>query len=160
MKIFQLPKSRWTALKDKIINVPIKEDDILNTMTQLPRTPNEAGLIEVDLKRKVEYQGSHKKQLIDPNKCYKMLEMLKRRRNPYYQFYDDYNTFTNRCRKIDKRGYSFVFDEEVDSIIDISEIKKDSEKQEDISIEEILEKDYDILKNNQKNIIFNTTDEF
>ena len=68
--------------------------------------------------------------------------MLKRRRNPYYQFYDDYNTFTNRCRKIDKRGYSFVFDEEVESIIDISEIKKDSEKQEDINIEEILEKDY------------------
>ena len=25
-KIFQLPKSRWTALKDKVVNVPIKED--------------------------------------------------------------------------------------------------------------------------------------
>ena len=49
MKIFMLPKSRWTALKDKIINVPVKDDDIVNTMTRLPRTPNEAGLIEVDL---------------------------------------------------------------------------------------------------------------
>ena len=68
--------------------------------------------------------------------------MLKRRRNPYYQFYDDYNTFTNRCRNIDKRGYSFVFDEEVESITDISEMKKDAEKREDICIEEILEKDY------------------
>ena len=28
MKIFQLPKTRWTALKDKIINVPVKENDI------------------------------------------------------------------------------------------------------------------------------------
>ncbi len=27
MKICQLPKSRWTALKDKIINVPVKDDD-------------------------------------------------------------------------------------------------------------------------------------
>ena len=54
MKIFQLPKSRWTALKDKIINIPIKDDDIVNTITSLPRTPDEAGLIEVDLKRKVE----------------------------------------------------------------------------------------------------------
>ena len=44
----------WTALKDKIINIPVNEDDIVNTITSLPRTPNEAGLIEVDLKRKVE----------------------------------------------------------------------------------------------------------
>ena len=58
MKIFQLPKTRWTALKDKIINVPVKENDILNTVTKLSRTPNEAGLVEVDLKRKVEYQKS------------------------------------------------------------------------------------------------------
>ena len=90
MKVFQLPKSRWTALKDKIINVPIKEDDILNTITRLPRTPNEAGLIEVDLKRKVEYEGSHKKQLINPQKCFKILELLKNRGNPYYQFFDDF----------------------------------------------------------------------
>ena len=75
MKIFQLPKSRWTALKDKIINVPINEKDIINTITHLPRTPMEAGLIEVDLKRKVEYQNSHKKQLIDPQKCFQMLDI-------------------------------------------------------------------------------------
>ena len=55
MKIFQLPKTRWTALKDKIINVPINDDSILNTVNMLPRTPTEAGLIEVDLKRKYEY---------------------------------------------------------------------------------------------------------
>ena len=73
MKIFQLPKSRWTALKDKIINVPVNENDILNTITRLPRTPTEAGLVEVDLKRKVEYQNSHKKQLINPEKWFQML---------------------------------------------------------------------------------------
>ena len=107
MKIFQLPKSRWTALRDKIINVPINEDDIINTITRLPRTPQEAGLIEVDLKRKVEYQNSHQKQLINPDKCFKMLEVLKRHGNPYYQFYDDYNTYSNRCKKMDKKGFLF-----------------------------------------------------
>ena len=81
MKIFQLPKSRWTALKDRIINVPINNDDIVNTMTNLPRTPNEAGLIEVDLKRKVEYKNSHTRQLIDPKKCFNMLELLKKSEN-------------------------------------------------------------------------------
>ena len=101
MKIYQLPKTRWTALKDKIINVPVKEDDILNTITKLPRTPNEAGLVEVDLKRKVEYQNSHLKQLINPEKCFKMLDLLKRKGNPHYQFYDDYNTFKARCKQND-----------------------------------------------------------
>ena len=36
MKIFQLPKSRWTALKDKIINVPVNDSDIVNTISSLP----------------------------------------------------------------------------------------------------------------------------
>ena len=55
-------------MKDKVINIPVQNDDVLNTMTQLPRTPNEAGLIEVDFKRKIEYENSHKKQLGNPKK--------------------------------------------------------------------------------------------
>ena len=65
-KIFQLPKSRWTALKDKVINIPINDEDIINTLDQLPRLPKEAGLIGVALKRKQEYKNTHKHQLINP----------------------------------------------------------------------------------------------
>ena len=54
-KIYQLPKSRWTALKDRLINIPIMDEDIMNTIEQMPRTPQEAGLIGVALKRKKEY---------------------------------------------------------------------------------------------------------
>ena len=130
MKIFQLPKSRWTALKDKVINVPVQEDDIVNTISSLPRTPTEAGLIEVDLKRKVEYKNSHIKQLIDPTKCYKMLELLKKKRNPYYQFYDDFNTYSERCKKSDFKGYTYTFilDEETEEIEDISDKTKKEEE--------------------------------
>ena len=147
MKIFQLPKSRWTALKDKIINVPVNEDDIVNTMTRLPRTPNEAGLIEVDLKRKVEYQTSHIKQLINPEKCFKMLQLLKRERNPHYQFYDDYNIYRERCKNDDFKGYTFIFDDEVEPILDITEHMKEkkqvrSDDNEELCIEEILENEY------------------
>ena len=88
-KIFQLPKSRWTALKDKVVNVPIKEDSIIHTLDQLPRTPQAAGLIGVALKRKVEFKNSHKHQLIDPEKLFRMLDKLKSSKNPYYQFFDD-----------------------------------------------------------------------
>jgi hypothetical protein len=51
-KIYQLPKSRWTALKDRVVNVPINENSIINTLDKMPRTPRDAGLIGVALKRK------------------------------------------------------------------------------------------------------------
>ena len=56
----------------------MNNEDIVNTVTKLPRTPNEAGLIEVSLKRKLEYKNPHAQQLIDPRKCFKMLELLKK----------------------------------------------------------------------------------
>ena len=58
-KIYQLPKSRMAACKDKIINIPIQPQDVLNTIQKLPRTPREAGLLEVKLKRKLEYKNTH-----------------------------------------------------------------------------------------------------
>lgn len=45
IKIFKLPKSRWSALKDKIVNVPVVDDDILKTLSELatlPRLPDQA----------------------------------------------------------------------------------------------------------------------
>ena len=54
-KIFLLPRSRWTALKDRTINVPIQDETINNFVKQLPRLPNEAGLIGLELKRKKDF---------------------------------------------------------------------------------------------------------
>ena len=125
MKIFQLPRSRWSALKDKIVNVPVNNEDIVNTVTKLPRTPNEAGLIEVSLKRKLEYKNPHAQQLIDPRKCFKMLELLKKSGNPHYQFYDDYNVYTERCREEDSDGYALLFEEETEVMKDITDKKLD-----------------------------------
>ena len=52
MKIFHLPKSRWSAVKDKTVNVPIQGDAVLQTVSNFPRMPCEAGIIPVKLKRK------------------------------------------------------------------------------------------------------------
>ena len=141
MKIFQMPRSRWSALKDKIVNVPVTDEDIVNTVTKLPRTPNEAGLIEVSLKRKLEYKNAHAQQLINPQKCFKMLELLKRSRNPYYQFYDDFNVYSERCRKEDAEGYSILFEEETEVMKDITSKKLDDKTVCQILEEEWLEKD-------------------
>ena len=100
-KIYQLPKSRWTALKDRVVNVPINEESIINTLEQMPRTPREAGLIGVALKRKQEYKNTHKHQLINPDKLIRMLDKLKKNKNPHYKFYEDCNAYQTRCKTTD-----------------------------------------------------------
>ena len=62
------PKSRWSGTHDRLVNIPIREQDVLSTINSLPRTPTEAGLIPVNLKRKLEYKTIHLQQLIDPRK--------------------------------------------------------------------------------------------
>ena len=59
-KIFLLPKSRMSAVKDRLVNVPVRPNDIINTIQCIPRTPKEAGLIQVKLKRKLKYKNYHK----------------------------------------------------------------------------------------------------
>ena len=45
MKMFALPKSRMSAFKDRLVNIPIDINDISNTLKSLPRTPSEAGIV-------------------------------------------------------------------------------------------------------------------
>ena len=63
-----------------MITVPVASSTIQNTIDKLPRLPSDAGLIEVGFKRKMEYTNTHKKELIDPEKIIKALEILKKRR--------------------------------------------------------------------------------
>ena len=111
--IFQMirltPKSRWRRLQDRLISVPVMEDDVINTISQLPRTPEEAGLVAVTFKRKLEYKTSHiKETLINPHKIYKVLSELVKNRNPYYREFQDYEAFRCRCILEDKDGVRLV----------------------------------------------------
>ena len=88
LKIFNLPVSRWYMNKDHSINVPIDMDQILNSlaaMTQFPRKPDEAGIIQVDLKRRKEYKHSHKSDYVQPKKLIKALEELVQLNNPHWR---------------------------------------------------------------------------
>ena len=77
--IFSLHKSRWAATKKQMISVPVTPETILDTVQKLPRLPKDAGLVEVKLKRKKEYEGCHKKEYVDPMKIFKVLNILKSR---------------------------------------------------------------------------------
>ena len=86
IKIFFLPTSRWHSTKDQTVNVPIDDDTIRETLDKIkkfPRMPNEAGLIPIDLKRKVEYKNTHKHAYVNPDKMIKAAKWLKQHHRGY-----------------------------------------------------------------------------
>ena len=123
-KIFQLPKSRMAACKDQLINIPINSEDVESTLQSIPRTAREAGLLEVRLKRKLEYQNVHKHAYIDPQKIYKALEFLRSNGHPDYTFYDDYNVYKRRCHM---DNFTFVEDYQIEEIVDKDQYLKSLE---------------------------------
>ena len=109
--IYQLPKSRWGATRKQMISVPVREETLMNTISQLPSLPKDAGIIPVHLKRKLEYKNSHKLAYVDPAKMLRALKHLNDSGHPYYQLCDDFNldTYKERCKKEDQDGHRLLF---------------------------------------------------
>ena len=77
IKMRQLPKTRMPIVNDRLINVPITDDDVLQTVTSLPRTPDKDGFINLKLKRKMEYKSYHMIETVRPHYVYDSLAYLK-----------------------------------------------------------------------------------
>ena len=108
-KIFTLPRSRWTGLTGKVINVPITSQAINQTLVQLPRTPTSAGLISLTFKRMKEMKNNHKKQLINQDKIFRMLQKLKKSGSPYHQTILTPEEFKDECQRHDEIGYQLIY---------------------------------------------------
>ena len=98
MKNFQLPKSRWSAVKDKTVNVPIPETVVLETVKKFPRMPSQAGIIPIKLKRKKEYKNYVAQEYIRPEILKIAISTLKAMGNPHYQFVDLHDDYEEECR--------------------------------------------------------------
>ena len=124
MKIFKKPKSRMAAIKDRCVCVPIDDQTINETLNQLPRTPSEACIVPIKLKRKKEYKNVHLNEYVDVEKMHRALLTLKESGHPEYQFYEpsDFNTYAERCKIDDPQGYKSLF--EADSDDEIESIEK------------------------------------
>ena len=107
-KVHKMPKSRWSGTHDRLVNVPVHDDDVLNTIKKLPRTPVEAGIVSlpitVNLKRKMEYKNSHIQQIVSPANIYNFLDFLKQSGHPGYQFYNSKSDYESRCEIEDPLG--------------------------------------------------------
>ena len=120
-KILLLPKSRWTQLNDRIINIPIPSESINNTLSLLPHTPSSAGLIPITLKRRLEYKSSHKSQLVDCDKMFRWIQKAKENNHPYYDDVSCPDSYKARCLAHDKDGYDILFGTDLhDELLDIS----------------------------------------
>ena len=63
----------------------VEEDDISRTISSFPRHPDDAKIVAVQLKRKLEMKNSHLEEYIRPAKCIKAVEKLKELGNPFYK---------------------------------------------------------------------------
>ena len=72
------------ASKDRIINVPMTEEDVSKTVTSLPRTEDTSKIVAVKWKRKLDMVNSHMEEYIRPAKCIEAVKKLKAMGNPFY----------------------------------------------------------------------------
>ena len=69
----KLPKTQMDLFNDRVINVPIEDEDLLKTVRTLPRSKDN-GLVPINLKRKMDMKSCHKSELIRPKVCHYFTE--------------------------------------------------------------------------------------
>ena len=77
-------RSRYEKMHNRIVNVPIPDDDIIKSVSSLPRQANTSGLVNVQLKRKMEYKNSHLEQMVRPNILLEAVAYLKEHHPSYH----------------------------------------------------------------------------
>ena len=86
VKVRQLWPTKMLAQYAKIANIPISDNDILNTNIRLPRMADDLGTINVTLKRDFKYGAFRHPEVIRPNIVNKALKELQKR-HKYYTFF-------------------------------------------------------------------------
>ena len=141
MKVKKLPTTRMKAMMDKVISVPIEEDVISKTISALPQHPDDAKIVAVQLKRKLQWKNSHLQEYIRPAKCIKAVQKLKELGNCFYQNITVNENFMDKeevCSFNYIRGLRFTF---------YYFLYQNDDKDEDV-----LEKDKEERKSNQNEV--------
>ena len=150
-KIVLLVKSRWTGLIDKIINIPVPDENINNLMAQFPRLPKESGMVIAVLKRKLEYKNLHTKQLVNPDRMCRLLAKLVLSGNPHYTNVDTPEQYKARCATDDESGFDLLYGEDSDELLEaletIAQLPPDNEVNDEILADEKDEDDIEVREN-------------
>ena len=150
-KIVLLVKSRWTGLVDKIINIPVPDENINNLMAQFPRLPKDSGMVIAVLKRKLEYKNLHTKQLVNPDRMCRLLAKLVLSGNPHYTNVDTPEQYKARCATDDESGFDLLYGEDSDELLEaletIAQLPPDNEVNDEILADEKDEDDIEVREN-------------
>ena len=120
----------------ELVNVPLECDDISKTILQLPRHPEDAEIVAVKLKRKLELKNSHLEQYIRPKVIVKALETIKASGNPFYQDIDINENFMDKVEVAEK-----PLEMETESQIHEKELDEEYERLENQAKEAMTEKE-------------------
>ena len=149
-KLYELPKSRWSSLDGRVVNVPISRNSRLTTIKdlKLPRTPLEGEIILVELKRMKEYKSNYKKQLVNADRMYHFLRMMKEVKNPHFRDVLDLEVYKANCKEMDPSGYELIFgDSEVDTCVE------NFDDAEDVIMQDVKDAIDEEVENKEKNPI-------
>jgi hypothetical protein len=77
IKVRKLPKTRMEMMNDIVVNVPIDNEDIIQSVNALPRNSSNNGLVWCQLKRLLELKSAYKSEMVRPEKIIEALLWLK-----------------------------------------------------------------------------------
>ena len=130
---FFLTIPRMKSNFDKVISVPIECDDVSKTVAQLPRHPDDAEIVAVQLKRRLQLKNSHLQEYIRPQVVLKALQTLKEKfANPFYQDIKINEEFLNKPTvegdEMEVESASEIHERELDEEFDRDEQKTKEQK--------------------------------
>ena len=83
---------------NRVINVPITDDNIAKRVNSLPRSEDNSGMVNIGLKRKLNMKNYHKHGLINPNRVYKACEYLVKNHPAYKEIrLKSYDEWAEKC---------------------------------------------------------------
>jgi hypothetical protein len=131
-KIYLLPKSRMAAVTDKVINVPICEANINETISLFPRTPSEAFIVPIKLKRKKQYKNSVAEAYIRPHLINEAIIYLKNN-NPFYNNINIRENYEDKCMSTDTIAWNVLNPPDESSVeVSLENIEESSDEEEKI----------------------------
>jgi hypothetical protein len=84
MKIRMLPKTRMGAIVDRVINVPLEDDDIVRTVQSFPRLLSESAVLPVKFKRMKTLTNAYMEAFVRPQKLIDAVLKLQELGHPHY----------------------------------------------------------------------------
>ena len=85
MKLKKLPKSRMGCMVDRVINVPLSDEQVTKSVKTLPRSLEDSFVVPIQFKRMKGMKNSVAEAFVRPNGLVNALKTLKTLGNPFYK---------------------------------------------------------------------------